>query len=122
MKLIKRERLTRQTVYDIDGTYEIDDLYDGIMNTGSNEERYYRYNVNMFVCIFALLVCMLVMLLCMIKPVYVGFDWFFTKFYHGVIMASGVTSMNKVKLVYTTVIQSMISTLVVIAGYQIFEK
>ncbi|MCI9292787.1 MAG: hypothetical protein HFF02_05790 [Erysipelotrichaceae bacterium] len=119
---LSKKDLQGKRVYDIDGTYEIDDLYDGIMNTGLNEERYYRYNVNMFACIFVLLVCMLVMLLCMIKLAYVGFDWFFTKLYHGVIMASGVTSMNKVKLVYTTVIQSMISTLVVIAGYQIFEK
>lgn len=120
-KLSKKD-VQGKRIYLPDGTMEITDLSDGVMNTGLFEERYYRYDVDIVACIFVLLACIMVLLIGMIKLAYIGFDWFYTKLYHGVIMSSSVTSMNKVKLVYMSVVQSFISVLVVVAGYQIFEK
>lgn len=119
---LSKKDLQGKRVYDDNGNVTVEDLYDGVLNTGFGEERYYRYSINFLSCNLILIVCGFVTVLTMIKMAYIGFDWFYTKLYHGVIMATSVSSMNKVKIVYMTVVQSLISMLIVYAGYQIFER
>lgn len=107
--------------FDIGGNVLYDDLSDGFMNSGLFEERYYRYSFDFGTMILTMLVCVIVYLIGMFKIAYVGFNWFYTDLYGGVIMAIGVSSANKIKFVYLSILKCLPSFLLTYVGVSIFR-
>lgn len=109
---------------DADGNVSVD--YDGTRGGGFFTGdlfsiKYYQYYINFPQCIVVATISLLIYIFCSLKLMYLVVDWFFSKVYGTLAMAMSVSNLDKVKMVYTAILQLFISILITNAGVKIFE-
>lgn len=108
--------------YDDEGNISVDDLSDGVLNSGLFEERYYRYSTSFFNVNVTLLITCIFLVFASIKIAYILVKLFGIKIFGGVLMSVSITKVDRVKKAFGEVINSTVAFLLVYVGLMMFTK